>query len=189
LKRDVPDLTFEGYAIVSGDGMLADATGVMPDSLKFEGDQRFFDSALDTVDLIVHGRNSFEDQPNSKNRKRVIATRAVERPVADPDNPKAVLWNPAQAPIEDAATLIGVTAGRVAIIGGTDIFDMFLDRYATFYLSQAPHLKFPGGVPVFHDIPPQHPDDILARHGLVPADKRVLDATGDVSVVRWVRKA
>lgn len=185
----MPDLTFEGYAIVSGDGMLADATGVMPDSLKFEGDQRFFDSALDTVDLIVHGRNSFEDQPNSKNRKRVIATRAVERPIADPDNSKAVLWNPAQAPIEDAAALIGVTAGRVAIIGGTDIFDMFLDRYATFYLSQAPHLKFPGGVPVFHDIPPRHPDEILARHGLKPTDKRVLDATNDVSVVTWVRKA
>jgi len=28
----------EGYAIVSEDGMLADAAGVMPDSLKFEAD-------------------------------------------------------------------------------------------------------------------------------------------------------
>lgn len=185
----MPDLTFEGYAIVSGDGMLADATGVMPDSLKFDADQRFFDSALDTVDLIVHGRNSFEDQPNSKNRKRVIATRKVERPVADPSNPKAVLWNPAQAPIEDAAALIGVTAGRVAIIGGTDIFDMFLDRYAMFYLSQAPRLTFPGGVPVFLDVPARHPDQILTQHGLVPTDTRVLDAANNVSVVTWMRKA
>lgn len=185
----MPDLTFEGYAIVSGDGMLADATGVMPDSLKFEADQRFFDGALDTVDLIVHGRNSFEDQPNSKNRKRVIATRSVERPVLDPGNPKAVLWNPAQAPIEDAAALLGIASGRVAIIGGTDIFDRFLDRYATFYLSQAPRLKLPGGVPVFLDVPARHPDEILALHGLVRTDKRVLDATSDVSVVRWVRKA
>ncbi|MDO9561169.1 MAG: dihydrofolate reductase, partial [Bradyrhizobium sp.] len=45
--------------------MLADAAGVMPAELKFEGDKQFFTTALDQVDLIVHGRNSFEDQPNS----------------------------------------------------------------------------------------------------------------------------
>ena len=184
----MPDLTFEGYAIVSRDGMLADATGVMPETLKFDGDQRFFDKALDTVDLIVHGRNSFEDQPNSYNRKRVIATRQVDRPIIDHANPKAVLWNPARAPIEDAGAVLGITAGRVAIIGGTDIFDMFLDRYVDFYLSQAPHLALPGGVPVFHGIPARHPDDILSQHGLVPTETRVLDAAHDVNVVHWVRK-
>jgi len=35
----------EGYAIVSEDGMLADATGVMPDSLKFDADQKFLNVA------------------------------------------------------------------------------------------------------------------------------------------------
>ena len=34
----------EGYAIVSEDGMLADATGVMPGSLKFEADYAFFET-------------------------------------------------------------------------------------------------------------------------------------------------
>ena len=29
----------EGYAIVSEDGMLANASGIMPDQLKFEADQ------------------------------------------------------------------------------------------------------------------------------------------------------
>jgi hypothetical protein len=33
----------EGYAIVSEDGMLANAAGIMPDSLKFEADQLFFE--------------------------------------------------------------------------------------------------------------------------------------------------
>jgi hypothetical protein len=66
----MPDLRIEGYVIVSADGMLADATGVMPDALKFEGDKRFFTAALDRVDLIVHGRDSFEDQPNSPGRER-----------------------------------------------------------------------------------------------------------------------
>lgn len=183
----MPDLRFEGYAIVSRDGMLADATGVMPDSLKFEGDQRFFERALDDVDLIVHGRNSYEDQRNSKNRRRVIATRQVETTADDPHNPKAVLWNPAHAPIEDACARIGVTSGRVAIIGGTEIFDMFLDRYADFWLSQAHRVALPGGVPVFLDVPALHPDDILRKHGLVPQETRVLDAANEVSVVRWER--
>ena len=56
-------LHIEGYVIVSADGMLANAAHVMPDELKFEGDKRFFTDALDRADLIVHGRHSFEDQP------------------------------------------------------------------------------------------------------------------------------
>ena len=65
----MPALRFEGYVIVSGDGMLANARHVMPEELKFEGDKRFFTDALDRAALIVHGRNSFEDQPNSPQRK------------------------------------------------------------------------------------------------------------------------
>ena len=71
------DLRIDGYVIVSADGMLADAAHVMPDALKFEGDKRFFTSALDRADLIVHGRHSHEDQPNSPHRKRVIVTRRI----------------------------------------------------------------------------------------------------------------
>ncbi len=63
-----PSMRIEGYVIVSADGMLADANGVMPASLKFEADQRCFESALDAADLIVHGRHSFEDQPRSPQR-------------------------------------------------------------------------------------------------------------------------
>src|ERR1700730_9309484 len=48
----------EGYAIVSEDGMLANAAGIMPDSPKFEADQLFFERRLDGVDVVVHGRHS-----------------------------------------------------------------------------------------------------------------------------------
>jgi hypothetical protein len=41
----------EGYAIVSEDGMLANAAGIMPDSLKFEADQAFFEKGLCSVDV------------------------------------------------------------------------------------------------------------------------------------------
>ena len=79
----MPALIIEGYVIVSADGMLADADHVMPESLKFEGDKRFFTAALDDADLIVHGRHSFEDQPNSPRRKRIAVTRTVEAVALD----------------------------------------------------------------------------------------------------------
>ena len=55
----MPALRIEGYVIVSADGMLANASNVMPDDLKFEGDKQFFTAALDRADLILHGRNSY----------------------------------------------------------------------------------------------------------------------------------
>jgi hypothetical protein len=92
----------EGYVIVSADGMLANAADVMPDELKFKGDKQFFTDALDRADLIVHGRNSFEDQPNSPRRKRIALTRTIASLAPDPSNPKATLWN---APASKAARL------------------------------------------------------------------------------------
>jgi hypothetical protein len=178
---------FVGYAIVSADGMLAGADHVMPKSLKIPGDQKFFAAALDDTDLIVHGRNSYEDQPRSPLRKRVFVTRSVTTPVHDPDSPNATLWNPAAALFEDAAKVAGVRRGTVAAIGGTSVFDMFLDRYDTFYLSQAPHVRLPGGIPVFSGIPRRSAENILAAHGLKPAIRRVLDAEHDATVTEWKR--
>ena len=39
-------------------------------------------------------------------------------------------------------------SGTVAIIGGPAVFEMFMDRYDTFWLSQAPRVRLPGGEPV-----------------------------------------
>jgi hypothetical protein len=64
-----------GFAIVSKDGMLANAAGVMPESLKFEADKKFFENGLDGVDVVVHGRHSHEQQPRSFMRKRLHGTR------------------------------------------------------------------------------------------------------------------
>ena len=67
----------EGYAIVSEDGMLANSARVMPDSLKFEADARFFERGLDGVDVVVHGRHSQEQQPHSPMRHRLMLTRRI----------------------------------------------------------------------------------------------------------------
>jgi len=178
---------FVGYAIVSADGMLAVDQRGLPPALRFPGDQHFFEAGLDKADLLVHGRNSEESQTRSPQRKRLIATRAVVKPTPDSGNPNATLWNPAHAAFEDAAVAAGVREGTVAVIGGTSMFDMFLDRYATFYLSQAPHVRLPGGVPVFSGIPVQSAQEILRAHGLRPGASQLLDAAGDVTVVGWAR--
>ncbi len=172
---------------MSADGMLAAADRVMPQSLKIPGDQKFFEAGLDDVDLVVHGRNSYEDQPRSPERKRLFLTHSVTTPVRDRENPKAVLWNPAHAPFEEGAKVAGVHGGTVAAIGGTGVFDMFLDRYQTFFLSQAPHVRLPGGVPVFTGVPERSPEDILAAHGLKPTARRVIDAAHDATVTEWTR--
>src|SRR6476660_5696763 len=112
----------EGYAIVSADGMLANAAGIMPDSLKFEADQRFFEHGLDGVDVVVHGRHSGEQQPHSHLRRRLILTRQVAAIAADPSNPMALFWNPAGASFEQALAALGMPDGIVGVIGGTDVF-------------------------------------------------------------------
>jgi dihydrofolate reductase len=183
------DLRIEGYVIVSADGMLANAEHVMPDELKFEGDKQFFTAALDRADLIVHGRYSHEGQPNSPRRRRIIVTRRVGAIASDPSNPKATLWNPAGATFAAACDLAKVHAGTVAVIGGPDVFAMFLDRYDTFWLSQAPQVRLPGGEPCFPGVPERSPQEILAAHGLKAGDPQILDAADDVSVTPWRRSA
>jgi len=185
----VPALRIEGYVIVSADGMLADALNVMPDELKFEGDKAFFTAALDRADLIVHGRNSHEDQPNSSRRSRVILTQKVEAIAPDPSNPNATLWNPAGATFEAACEHAGVRDGTVAIIGGPGVFGMFMDRYDVFWLSVAPRVRLPGGEPCFPGVPARSPQQILAAHGLRAGGAQMLDAVHDVTVTPWRRSA
>ena len=174
--------------IVSADGMLADAKRVMPETLKFEGDKQFFTRALDRADLIVHGRHSHEGQPNSPRRRRIILTRTVTGIADDPSNPRATLWNPAGASLEAACGHAGIHSGTIAIIGGPAVFDMFMDRYDTFWLSQAPKVRLPGGEPVFSDVPRQTPQQVLAQHGLEPGASQVLDEADGVTVTPWRRK-
>jgi dihydrofolate reductase len=181
------DLRVEGYVIVSADGMLANADHVMPDELKFEGDHRFFSAALDRAELVVHGRHSREDQPNSPRRKRLIVTRGVAGLAPDPANPKAMLWNPSGTSFEAACAAAGVRSGMVAIIGGPDVFGLFMNRYDTFWLSQAPRVHLPGGEACFPGVPQRSPQQVLAAHGLKPGAAQMLEPANDVHVTPWRR--
>ena len=98
-----------------------------------------------------------------------------------------MLWNPDGASFETAAGKLGVRSGMVAVIGGTEIFDLFMDRYDVFWLSVAPHVHLPDGEPGFPGVPARSPQQILAAHGLQPGEPRLLDPSGDVSVTPWHR--
>ena len=179
----------EGYAIVSEDGMLADNQRVMPKSLMFEADQRFFERGLDAVDVIVHGRHSQERQPRSNLRHRLMLTRQVANIAAHPTNPRALLWNPAGALLEDALIAIGLPRASLGVIGGPEVFALFLGRYDAFWLTRAPGVWLPGGRPVFPEVPVQTPEEILAAHGLEPDPPVALDPAKGLLMVGWRPKA
>jgi dihydrofolate reductase len=178
----------EGYAIVSEDGMLADAAGIMPDSLKFDADQRFFEQGLDAVDVVVHGRHSQEHLVRSHRRHRLILTRRVAAIAPHGSNDRALLWNPAGATFDEALRALGNPGASVGVIGGTEVFVLFLDRYDAFHLSRAPGVRLPGGRPVFPEVPSRTPEQVLAAHSLAPNPARVLDPELRLTMVSWRRR-
>ena len=178
----------EGYAIVSTDGMLADGKGVMPDSIRNDADQRFFQDGLDHAAAIVHGRHSHEGGPRAARRKRLVVTRQIAAVAPDPSHPNALLWNPLGATLEQALEQLGAADGTVAIIGGPEVFSLFLPLYDGFHLSRAANAKIPGGLPVFTEVGPNAtPEDVLSRRGLKPGPRRDLDAAAGVTLVTWRR--
>ena len=116
----------EGYAIVSADGMIANVEGVMPDALKIEADQRFFHCSLDRAGAVAHGRHSQETDGGAPQRRRLILTRRIAALAPDPQNDKAVWWNSAGASLEQAWEALGAPRGPLAVIGGTEVFGLFL---------------------------------------------------------------
>jgi len=182
-------LRVEGFAIISEDGMLADSAGTMPSSLVIEADQQFLSSGLDRASVIVHGRNSHENQPQSPQRRRLIATRRIETIAPAPEYPHALLWNPAGLSLEEAAERLGVRHGTAAILGGTEIFGLFLPRYDEFHLSQVAGLRLPFGRPVFPQVPQRRPEAALTSSGLASGPQRKLDLSRGVTLSTWQRES
>jgi dihydrofolate reductase len=176
----------EGYAIVSADGMLADRNRKMPDGLKIDADVLFFNQGLARAALIVHGRNSHEQQANSDRRRRLVVTRSIPALAKHPSMPLAQLWNPAGASFAEACRSTGVNEGMVAVTGGAEVFRLFLDiGFDAFHLSRAGKVLLPGGRPVFPEVPALTPEEVLASHGLRPGPIQMLDVAAEATLVSW----
>jgi dihydrofolate reductase len=179
----------EGYAIVSADGHIADHNAHMPDLLKNDEDQRFLDAALERADVLVHGRRSHEGHESSHQRRRLIVTRKVAAIAPNPELPNSMLWNPAGAKFKAACEALGLSGGVAAILGGPEVYSLFLDiGYDCFHLSRSRYVTLPGGLPVFaHGRHGGSADEALRRAGLVAGPERTLDEAGGVTLVEWRR--
>jgi hypothetical protein len=168
-----------GYAIVSRDGMIADASGRMTDVLIIEADQAFYHASLARARLVVHGRNSAEPGAETASRPRLIATTRVAALAPGP-HPLARLWNPNGVPFADALGQLGIEDGIVAVVGGTDVFELFLGLgYDAFFLSRSERGDLPGGRPVFRGVPARTPEEALLAGGMqcVREDRLASDLT------------
>ncbi len=172
----------EAYVIASADGMIADSSGVQPAALQFEADRRHFEQGLKRADAIVNGRHSAEPHPDAPHRRRLILTRKVPDLAPDPDNANARLWNPAGASFEAACAALGLSSGTIAVIGGPQVFSLFLKLgYDCFHLSRAVNVRLPGGLPLFGG----DPDAALRAAGLKPSPPQWLD--DGLSLTEWKR--
>jgi hypothetical protein len=174
-------IRFEGHAIVSADGMIADAEGEMPPELRNDTDWTRFQAALDRAALVVLGRRGHERHANP-GRRRLVLTRSVDRLERDGEDDLAMRWNPAGLPIEDVLDELGIASGVVAITGGTGTFDLFAPLLDAFALAEVHRRVLPGGTPCFSA---GHPRTVLADMGLLPAEIQDIDPEAGVTLTTW----
>ena len=182
------DYRIEAYAIISADGMIADRERRFPDALRNDADKRFFHAALDKAAAIALGRVTHEQERNS-GRRRLVLTRRVAALAPDPADGHALFWNPAGASWDAARLALGLRGGSLAVIGGTDVYQVFLDiGYDAFHLSWSPRVRIPEGIPVFAGVgPDRSPDKVLQVAGLKAGPVRLLDPAAGVILVTWGR--
>jgi dihydrofolate reductase len=181
--------SIEAFAIISADGMIADAAGHMPDALKIAADQEFFYAGLERAAVVVHGRRSHEGGPQADRRRRLIVTSRVGALAPAAAHPQALIWNPAGASLAQAWAALGAPDGMLAVIGGAEVYELFWrPGYDAFHLTRAAQVRLPGGRPLFRELSGSRaPEDVLASHGLRPAEARVLDSAAGATLVTWQR--
>jgi dihydrofolate reductase len=176
-----------GYAIVSDEGMIADADGTMPAQLRNDADWAYFQAELDRAQLVLLGRLSHLAAPNPRRRPRLVVSASVaslER------RPEAWWWNPAALALPAVLERLLPQGGRVAVPGGTGVFDLVLRHgaFAEFHLAHAVGVKIPGGRPAFSALGAgESAGSLLGRCGLQPGPPITLDPAAPVEMVVWRR--
>jgi hypothetical protein len=161
-----------GDAIVSEDGMLANAARIVPDALNFKADQHVFEYGLDGVDVVVDGRYSPRQQRRLHLRRRLILSRMISAIALHASNQNTpLLWNAAGVPFEDALFALGMPGAKVGIIGRTGVFLLFL-VVTMLALVVGTRCTAAGGCPVFPKVPTRTPGEVLERTVLAPTGAR-----------------
>ncbi len=178
----------EGYAVISKEGMIATSDGKFPEQIKIPADHKFYQDAVAAASAVANGRHSAEGGIGEKHRRRIVLTRRVTMLTPDPDNPKAILWNPATAPFEEAWARLAIQDGVLVVVGGTETFGLFLTiGYDAFYLTRT-EASLPKGRPVFPGVDATTTaEEVMGKHGLVLKGTRMLDASVNCRVEEWVK--
>ena len=177
----------EGYAVISKEGMIAASDGHFPEHLKNPADHAFYMASLDKASAIVNGRHSAAGGEKEKQRRRIVLTRRVNMLAVDPANPNAILWNPGSTPFDEAWQRLRIEDGVLAVVGGTDVFGLFLTiGYDVFYLSRT-DVSIPRGRPVFPGVGTRGttPEEIMKKNGLVLRGTRMHDEATNCRVEEW----
>ena len=95
----MPKVEIHGYAIVSDNDCIADASGHTPEALRNDADWAYFQAELNKSALTVLGRLGHEANPNPKGRLRMILSSSspgLER------RADGWWWDPAKLPWGEA---------------------------------------------------------------------------------------
>jgi len=137
-----------GHAIVCGLARITDATGAMPEALRFDADWQRFQAALDRANICLIGRRTHAAAPNLRRRRRLVVTAAA---TAELDDPCAIALDPAGENLHARIAADSGADAHVAVVGGTGVFDLAADQlgYHAFTLTVASAVRLDGGAPVF----------------------------------------
>jgi len=179
-----PFIEIHGHAIVTDDDRIADASGVTPPRLRNDADWAYFQRALDEADLVALGRVGHEVNPNRQKRPRLVLSRKAHGLKRRED---AIWWNPAERSWAEVASALLPAGGRVAVVGGQGVFDLFLAiGYDAFHLSRGHGVTAPGGRALFSACDSGLTTEaVLAGAGLKAEETQMLDAAANVTLTVW----
>ena len=179
-------IEIHGYAIITDDNMISGGDGIMPSFLRNAKDWEYYQAGLARADVVVFGRRSHENEPNTTGQRRIVVTRSVPGFERRSD---AHWWNPESFPWAQVAYELLPDGGEVAAPGGQSVFDLFLGvGYTAFHLSHKRGYSIPGGQTVFSACADgRSAEQVLAASGLRVNEVIPLDPADRVEMNVWRR--
>lgn len=178
-----------GHAIVSADGFIADSEGRMPKPLMIDADWQRFQAELDASDVTLLGRLGHEAHPNVKLRRRLVLTSGVAGLQEGEDIKGRVdFLNPNAMPLEKALDHLFLKGARVAVVGGTKVFDHVLETtgFDVFDLVVANDVLLGAGNPCFSK-QKGDPRRFLTANDYREQAQEVLDRERNVTLWPFIR--
>ena len=114
--RLVSAVEIHGYAVVSRDDRIADASGRMPEALRNEADWAYFQAELDLAEWVALGRRSHEAAENLRRRRRLIVSGGAQGLEERADG---WWWRPDAVPFAEVAARLMPQGGRFGDAGRT----------------------------------------------------------------------